>query len=157
VGTSLHDEYANEIMIAQGSSHNHQRWPGGYHDHVVQCFQLAEDLYKMLSSYNKTMDFSLESALIVLYFHDIEKIFKYSDSGINKRLIESKEAWYLGILPHKYKIVLSDTQLDALKYIHGEGDDYCKDKRVMSPLAAFCHAVDTMSARIFHHTKFLTY
>ena len=37
----------------------------------------------------------------------------------------------------------------ALKYIHGEGDDYQKDKRVMTPLCAFCHCCDVISARIF--------
>ena len=40
-----------------------------------------------------------------------------------------------------------------LKYVHGEGDDYRKDRRVMSPLAALCHMADVGSARILFDVK----
>jgi hypothetical protein len=50
----------------------------------------------------------------------------------------------------KFEIDLTQEHIDALKYIHGEGDDYSKDRRVMSPLCAFCHCCDVISARILY-------
>lgn len=47
-----------------------------------------------------------------------------------------------------WKIKLTEEELLAIKYIHGEGNDYCKTKRVMNKLSAFCHACDVFSARV---------
>jgi hypothetical protein len=49
----------------------------------------------------------------------------------------------------EYKIVLTDDQSNALRYVEGEGNDYSNAKRVMGPLAAFCHLCDVTSARIW--------
>jgi hypothetical protein len=127
---------------APGSLHNHQAYEGGYFVHVSDILTYAIRLYTTLSKDNK-MKFNLSDALLVLFLHDIEKPVKYcdttneTDSEIRKRLIES------------FGFKLNDSHYHALRYIHGEGEDYRKDKRVMSPLCAFCHCCDVISARIF--------
>lgn len=168
----FHDDHIGEILSARGSSGgNHQAWSGGLHDHLSHCFTLAQDLYKLFHErigpgphasqhingvYDpRPIPFSLESALVVLYFHDIEKIFKYGNKPDRypQRLIESKDAWYLGILPNKYGIVFDEQEYNALKYAHGEGSDHRKDQRVASPLAGFVHAIDYLSARVLWQIK----
>jgi len=130
---------------AKGSSNNHQNWEGGYFDHVEEIFKYAIRLYETLTQ-DRDLDFSLSDALLVLFLHDIEKPIKYSklstqynltDNDLRKTLID------------KFGFKLTEEHNLALKYIHGEGDDYRKDKRVMSPLCAFCHCCDVISARIF--------
>ena len=130
---------------AKGSSHNHQCWDGGYFGHLDDIFKYAIGLYKLLSK-DRELDFSLSDALLVLFLHDIEKPIKYSllkgQFGDNDEDVKNN-------LINKFKFELSEQHLIALKYIHGEGDDYRKDKRVMNPLGAFCHCCDVISARIF--------
>ena len=129
---------------APGSSNNHQAFDGGYYKHVDDILKYATVLYRQLSLFGKT-DFNLSDALLVLFLHDIEKPVKYggknkeTDTEIRNRLIEN------------FSIELTEEHLLALKYIHGEGEDYRKDKRVMSPLCAFCHCCDIISARIFYN------
>ena len=171
----FHDDHIKEILVAKGSSHNHQNWTGGYHDHLVHCFILAQDLYRLFterigpgpypSHYStnesgqgyfddRPFPFSLENAIIVLYLHDIEKIFKYGLSQrYPARLVASKDAWYLGILPEKYNVILDEQEYNALKYIHGEGNDYRSDERVAGPLAGFVHSIDNLSARVLHKIR----
>jgi hypothetical protein len=172
----FHDDHISEILSARGSSGgNHQAWEGGLHDHLVHCFVLAKDLYKLFHERigpgphagqhingvhdPRPIPFSLESAIVVLYFHDIEKIFKYGNKPRRypERLIEAKDAWYLGILPTKYGIVFDEQEYNALKYAHGEGDDHRKDQRVASPLAGFIHAIDYLSARVLWQIKDFDY
>ena len=82
---------------------------------------------------------------MILFLHDIEKPIKYSklsgQYGSTSDEIRSN-------LIEKFGINLNQDQVDALKYIHGEGDDYTSKRRVMSPLSAFCHCCDMISARI---------
>lgn len=171
----FHDDHINEILSAKGSSGNHQAWIGGLHDHLLHCFVLAQDLYKLFHERigpgphkgqivngildSRPIPFSLESAILVLYFHDIEKIFKYGGlpERYPKRLIDSKDAWYLGVLPITYGIVFDDQEYNALKYAHGEGDDHRKDQRVATPLAGFIHAIDYLSARVLWQIKDFDY
>ena len=168
----FHDDHLEEILTAKGSSHNHQAWYGGYHDHVVQCLTIADDLWKGTAGYlecgvpgyaprlvkNELM-FKFENVALVLYFHDIEKIFKYGGrrSIYDEKVLTNKDIWYYGILPEKYGIRFEHNELNALEYIHGEGNDYKKDERVMHPLAAFCHTVDVLSARVFHNARWLAH
>lgn len=138
----FHVRHLSMMRTAAGSLHNHQDWPGGYYDHINQCLDLAEHWYEGFEH----LPFLLDSALFVLYFHDIEKLFKYQE---NPEEI-NKEEWYDEVLGAEWKIRIHDDERLALKYIHGEGDDYQKDHRVMNELGAFCHCVDVASARIFH-------
>jgi len=132
---------------AKGSSEKHQAWAGGYIDHIEQCLRIAATLYDAFS-----FEFSWESVYVVLFFHDIEKIFKYGQSYKLEDVYFDGDKWkyYTETLPEKYDIKFTDEELNALKYIHGEGDDYC-EKRVMNELAGFCHSCDTISARCFHN------
>lgn len=138
----FHFEYENLILKSKGSSHNHQNWDGGYIDHIFEIFQIAENMFTSLSKI-RDLPFLLDSALIVLYFHDIEKIWKYSTGEII-----DKEEWYNTTLPSR-GIKFSADELNALKYIHGEMD-YSSKERKMNRLAAFCHAVDCLSARLWY-------
>lgn len=147
----FHDCNLTNILTAKGSSCNHQAWEGGYCDHLVQCFLIAQNLYKSLSELRE-LPFTLESAIVVLYLHDIEKIFKYGKyPSIDS--MPDKQIWYKESLSKIYKVDLTSDELNALKYIHGEGEDYKKDERVMCPLAAFCHSVDILSARVFYDVE----
>ncbi len=133
------DSFIKEYPNARGSSHNHQSYGGGYYKHISDIMHYAIMLYRNLPK----LDFTLSDAILVLFLHDIEKPVKYgsktfeTDREIRNRLIK------------EFKIELTEEQYLALKYIHGEGDDYSKNKRIMSPLCAFCHCCDIISARIF--------
>lgn len=135
-----HTEHLSKIDKVPAAIHNHQTWPGGYRDHIIQCFGLARNMYSILP-----VPFSFDSIIVVLYFHDIEKLFK--DTPIDK------DDYYDNVLPNTWNINFTSEERNALKYAHGEGDDYRPDKRVMNELAAFCHCVDTISARIYHSVK----
>lgn len=160
---NLLNYFIEEYPDAPGSSHNHQSYPGGYYKHINDILNYAKKMYKELTKMGK-LEFSLSDAILVLFLHDIEKPIKYSpvlvktgvvdengmveeiimeyetesDSNIRRRLI------------NEFGIELNEEHVNALKYIHGEGNDYSKDKRVMSPLCAFCHCCDVISARIFY-------
>jgi hypothetical protein len=169
----FHQEHLPLMQKAKGSSHNHQAWEGGYLDHLQQCLVLGDKLYDTLYRI-EPLPFRKDSALVVLYFHDIEKIWNYgrdanreSQNDLTKFAPRQpypaipdwipagfeKWDWVGTLLSVFYNITIYDEEWNALKYIHGEGDDYKKDERVMGPLAAFCHAVDVMSARIYFDVK----
>jgi hypothetical protein len=142
----FNDDHAGLIAASHGSSHNHQAWPGGYKDHLAEIFRLAETVYGAMSQL-RPLPFTLESALICLYFHDVEKIWKYT---VGLPVDFSKDVFYETTLPARYGFTLTPTELNALRYAHGEGADYRSDKRIMNELAAFVHCCDTLSARVWH-------
>ena len=133
--------------LAPASSHNHQFWDGGYRIHLNQCFIVAEMLYHNLQVLYGNPAFSFSSAIVVLYFHDIEKIWKYTNS-LPKDF--DKGFYYHNSLRTNHRISFTDQESNALMYVHGESDDYSADQRVMNELAGFCHAVDVISARVLH-------
>lgn len=138
----FHEEFRTKIHKAKGSSFNHQAWEGGYADHITDAIRIAETLLSSLELIRPTK-VNIASAIIVVYFHDIEKMWKYTDGTKI-----DKEEWYTSILPSR-GIEFTEEELNALRYTHGEGDDYRKDKRIMNPLAAICHAADNLSARLW--------
>jgi len=138
----FHQEFKDKIYTAKGSSYNHQAWPGGYADHIADAFRICEVLCSQLPKI-RPINVNYDSALIVIYFHDIEKMWKYTDGT----LID-KEKWYNEYLPSR-GITFTEEELNALRYTHGEVDDYRKDARVMNQLAAICHAADNVSARLW--------
>ena len=137
-----HSKNLNLMKRAAGSSHNHQAWEGGYLDHISECFIIADKMYHTLTQI-RSLPFAFDSSLVVLYFHDIEKMYKYA---INKEI--DKDQYYNTLKTQE--IIFSEQEKNALKYIHGEGADYSKNKRIMNELAAFCHCVDTISARVWY-------
>lgn len=146
---------------APGSKSKHHNWEGGYRDHLEQCLLIAEELCD-----NLRLDgpLNLNSVFKVIYLHDIEKLWRYlgwqKEDGSweilykKKRLdLETKEDFYKRLFQQDLeKLSLSKEELTALKYIHGEGDDY-GEKRVMNPLGAICHSADIISARVFYGVR----
>jgi hypothetical protein len=136
----FHQEHLLLMMRMPGSGHNHQAWPGGYYHHVSECFSIAR---KMHDTFWSDLPFTLAEVLMVMYFHDIEKLEMFPRT-------EEEKIKFLESLPDKYGFGLTVKERMAIKYNHGEGDEYNKTKRVMGRLCAFCHCVDILSARLWH-------
>ena len=138
----------------QGSTHNHQDWPGGYWDHVREVMNIAIVLYQKTDPL-RILPFSLSDTLLVLFLHDLEKPWKY-EAGFDGELRIRKdlsapetEHWFRDKKLYNYGIVLTAQQKNAMYYVHGELSDYSSRKKMMGPLAAFCHICDIFSARIW--------
>ncbi len=143
------------FRLVQGSTNNHQNWPGGYQDHVQEVLNLAKVLYEALSVLGRSLDFSLSDALLVMFLHDIEKPWKY-ELGADGQLhvipsLVEKEAQheFRARKLAEYGIDLTPAQQNGLRYVEGEMKDYSSRHRVSLPLAGFCHMVDHCSARVF--------
>ena len=141
---AFHNQYSSEMAVARGSNVKHQAWEGGYADHIAECLRIAWHMYKGLREI-RPLPFELSSACKVLYFHDIEKIWKY---GHNKPpfVAMDKMAWYHVYLPQR-GICFSNEEVNAFTHIHGEVG-YGQDRR-MGGLGAFCHSCDVLSARMW--------
>ncbi len=138
----LHQERALE---AKGSQTKHQAWPGGYLDHVAECFRIAQAMYPSLGTI-RALPFKLSSALIVLYFHDVEKLFKYSPPPF----VIDKDRFLFEELSDRHGVTFTEDEKNGLRYVHAEPDaEYSPTTRLMGALASFCHAVDNISARIW--------
>jgi hypothetical protein len=141
----LNEDNKSHFELARGSSFNHQAWPGGYLDHIVEVMNVAVNLYGSLSTIRE-LPFTLSDSLLILFLHDLEKPWKneiHFQSKNDKRLFRTSKI-------KQYEIELSAEQENALRYVEGEGDDYRSDRRVMNELSAFCHICDVTSARIWH-------
>lgn len=148
----LHD-YPTEFYTAPGGLHKHQNWRGGYADHIHEVMSLASILYRKMSEY-RPLPFSLSSALFVLFFHDLEKMFRYT-ADKRGRLVKTPLASQAShrkalLIMRRLKISINPEERNALRYIHGENEDYHPTRRVMNELAAFVHCCDTLSARVWH-------
>lgn len=143
---SFYNDHKELINTSKGSKTKHQAWDGGYADHIAEVFRIAEVNY---NSYNsiRELPFTLDSAIIVLMFHDVEKIWSYT-TGLPVDF--DKDYFYDVELKERYNISFSDEERNALHYVHGElGADYNPYIRKAGPLAAFCHAADHLSARMW--------
>jgi 23S rRNA maturation-related 3'-5' exoribonuclease YhaM len=150
----LLEENRRLFQTVQGSTNNHQNWPGGYFDHVQEIMNIAEVLYWQLNSLRR-LPFSLSDVLLIVYLHDIEKPWKYERRGDGqlycKRGFDTKaksHAFRKRKLK-QYGITLTRDQQNALQYVEGELADYSSRRRVMNPLATLCHMADVASARIW--------
>ncbi|QQS23360.1 hypothetical protein IPM19_02235 [bacterium] len=152
----LYKENFDLFKKTQGSTNNHQAWPGGYHDHIAEIMNIGMVLYNTLSAYRK-LSFTLSDVLLITFLHDVEKPFKYDidEDGVLhvKPHLTQKRAQhkFRMALLKKYGIELNDMQLNAMKYVEGEGKDYSSRNRVMNELAALCHMADVASARIWYN------
>lgn len=132
------------FLTSKGSGTKHQAWKGGYSDHISEVMNIALVTYDALSKI-RPLPFTLSDALLCCFLHDVEKIWKHSVYKESRKKVD------------KYKILeeefnLNDEHINAIKYAHGEGDDYHPTKRIQSPLSAFVHHCDNTSARIwFNH------
>ena len=137
---------------APGSLVKHQAWEGGYLDHMIETMEFAFNLHVMMK-HKRVLPFTIPDALLVLFLHDLEKPFKYVEPKTKFGSDKDKEDFIEGLI-HQYGIVLTAEQKNALKYIHGEGNDYSPTERIQGPLAAFCHMCDVASARIWPEGKY---
>lgn len=153
----IYSENYSIFQEARGSLRNHQAWVGGYLNHVQESLNIAILFYNLLNSI-RSLNFSLSDALVVIFLHDIEKPWKYRKGKNGETEVipelqtrEARDKFRFQKIKD-YGIVLSSEQENGLKYIEGEVSNYTNKERVMSPLAAFCHLADIVSARIwFNH------
>jgi len=151
---NFHRDYLSLIEKAKGSQSKHQAWPGGYIDHLVECMRIGENIYRSLKEIRK-VDIYWPSVVKVLYFHDVEKIFKYNEevdlnkaNQLVKDAVYAKDWFYRETLPNWYNVHFNDNEYNALIHIHGE-KEYGKE-RIICPLGAFCHCCDILSARMWY-------
>lgn len=153
----IYSQYKEEMLTKQGSQHNHQAWPGGYADHIVEVMNIARVLYHALKDH-RALGFTVSDALVVLFLHDIEKLFperihQYTEAlGISRGQAKTQVRCELisGEPPFLVWEALTPIQYAALHQVDGEGDKYTNQSRIMTPLAAFCHMCDVASARIWY-------
>jgi hypothetical protein len=155
----MYDEYAEVFHYSTGGN-NHQKWEGGYADHIAECLRINRVVYQAMNAY-RPLPFSMASADIALFFHDIEKPFKYGPSDhpdVTRWSEFASPSWrsekelqtaVLADILGRFHITLTDDEKNALQYAHGEGSDHRKDRRVAGPLAAHVHHCDNTSARIW--------
>ena len=142
------------FQTVQGSTNNHQDWPGGYFDHVQEIMNIAVVLYERLG-FIRPLPFSLSDLLLVVYLHDVEKPWKYEfrDDGQfhYKATMQNKkdhQRFRMAKLT-EYGVVFTPEQENGMKYIEGELNDYSNRHRVMGPLACAAHMCDVASARLW--------
>ncbi len=146
----LYQDIIEEMPNAKWSSNNKHQWrEWGYYDHIADVLKFWKILYEDLNRY-RTLPFSFDDVIVVILIHDIEKPYKYiGDKEKYKDLLMLNDHSIRDTILEKYNIQLSTTQQNGADYIHGEWHEYSKTERIMWPLAAFCHSIDTISARIY--------
>ena len=142
---------------ARGSTHNHQTWEGGYVDHVVDSMNFARHQYSLFEAIGRQLPFSLSDALLIIFLHDLEKPWRIEvlpDGSVRNRAgLDTKLAFkeFRESKLKDYGLRLTPDQMNALTYVEGEMGDYSSTHRVMNELSAFCHGIDTWSARGYHN------
>jgi hypothetical protein len=140
----------------RGSTHNHQTWDGGIGDHILDGMNYTYHLYDFDASFGRPLPFSKSDALLIFFLHDLEKPWRIEvmpDGSVRNRPgLDTKEAFkkFREDKLKEYNISLTPAQFNGLTYVEGEIKDYSSLRRVMNELAAFCHKVDVMSARIWY-------
>ena len=140
-------EFEEFFDTSKGSATKHQAWPGGYRDHIREVMNIGFVTYDALATI-RPLPFSRSDALFCCFLHDIEKIWKHAlDLHDDLRKIDKDRML-------RTYFDLNDNHWNAIKYAHGEGDDYHPTDRIQGPLAAFVHHCDNTSARVwFDHPK----
>lgn len=152
----LYTENLERFKAARGSTHNHQAWPGGYHDHVEDAMNYAIIFFRADALTGRPMPFTLADALLAVFLHDLEKPWRFErgrdGAWVNTGLMKDKKdrAAFRWTKTIEYGVVLSPAIVNAVTYAEGEGDDYRSDRRVSNELAGFVHMCDNYSARSRH-------
>jgi hypothetical protein len=141
---------------AQGSSYNHQAWKGGFIDHITEVLNIGLQIYHVLGL-SRPLPFPFSDFIVAAIVHDLEKPWIHSgdQDSIPEGMIavsssKMKRHGRRMSTVQNYDIVLSEAQLNAVYYAEGEHDDYTPRKRMMNELAAFMHACDILSARMWY-------
>jgi hypothetical protein len=137
----------------QGSTHNHQAWPGGFIDHITDGMNYARHLYAFDTAFGRRIPFTLSDTLLAFFLHDLEKPWRIEmgEDGVarNRAGLSTKEE-FQAFREQKlveYGLDLSPMLENGYKYAEGELKDYSSTRRVMNELAAFTHKVDNWCAR----------
>ena len=142
----------NKAMFekSKGSNVKHHAYEGGYLDHVRDTMNVAVRLHDSLNSCRQ-LPFSLSDSLLVLFLHDLEKPWKYAGTEEQKKELSSCLDYqnFIKSKLDEYGFRLKNAHWNSLIYVHGEGDDYSPKVNIQSPLAAFVHCCDNISARIW--------
>lgn len=142
------------FQTVQGSTNNHQNWPGGYFDHVSEIMNIAVVLYERLNSL-RPLPFSLSDLLLVVYLHDVEKPWKYElheDGQLHHKATMKDKKDHQRFRMAKlaeYGVIFTPEQENGMKYAEGELSDYTNRRRMMGPLACAAHMCDVCSARLW--------
>lgn len=139
------------FRTAKGSKANHQTWEGGYLDHISETCTIATTTYCALEQI-RPLPFRLQDALLALFLHDIEKPWRYGQSAHPRPDLNSDERIheFRQQVIEQYGFLLTPEIWNAVRYAHGEGDEYSPDRRVRTPLAAFVGSCDVISARVWY-------
>lgn len=166
---AIYKHYEDLLYTHPGSSHNHQAWPGGLVDHLAEVCRYAYTDYEVIECGNDpTFGQPLhrfyfdDQAMIAIFCHDAEKFVVYGNkddprcapflimaADATSKVEKEKIKWH--VLEHwrvKFGLELNEEVINAIKYTHGEGDDYSNTQRVMNPLAVLVGNADRRSARI---------
>ena len=133
--------YEPLFNTSKGSATKHQPWPGGYRDHITEVMHIAMVTYHALERI-RPLPFTLSHALVGCFLHDVEKLWKHALDPAHKQDIDKND-----LLDSHF--TMDDALWNAIKYAHGEGDDYHPTDLIQKPLAAFVHHCDNTSARIW--------
>lgn len=155
----------DRVLAAPGSREAHHAWEGGYQEHIRQTMMIAKhqmDLMQttgLMEQLPSEEQFSLSDALTVMFLHDIEKPFIYEmdpHGGVTKlhTMSKSQRKDFRQDVIDSYGFEITPTMANALQYVEGVHDeDYVPGERADQPLAAVCHAADTLSARAFYNYR----
>jgi hypothetical protein len=151
----LYQDHKEKIEEAKGSSFNHQNWVGGYNDHVLEMLNIADKLYWTLNLCRQ-LPFSFADVIICILVHDVEKPWKDEATEYILGAPSKIERHSRRIsLVETYGIELTEDQSNGVFYAEGEHQDYSRHERRMRELAAFVHACDVISARMWHDRPLL--
>lgn len=125
--THMRTFFREQCGDAPGSSHNHQTRKGGYFDHITDIMNYACFLYEQMSTL-RPLPFSLSSALLVLFLHDIEKPIKYTPALQARAEGKSNEQIRQELID-EYAIIMTDEERNGYSHVHGEIHDYRGDAR----------------------------
>lgn len=154
----IYKKYKDLFESALGAKHNHQAWPGGYIDHIIDAMNTSLILFDALNA-ARPLPFQRTDALVVLFLHDLEKPFKYrveqdgtiaKNTGFDSRADDDAKKQEL---ISKFGIKLNKQQANAFKYVEGVRDNESSpDARIMGELATLCHCADTISALLWYNS-----
>jgi hypothetical protein len=160
---NIYEHYEDLLHTLPASSHNHQVWRGGLADHLAAMCSFAWHDHQLNKWLDSELPYTFENVLVGIFCHDAEKFVVYGPKDDSRCVLfhamaenaagkEEKERIKWHVLEHwktQFGLILTEDEINAVKYTHGEGSDYRPDQRVMSPLAAAVGNADRASARIF--------